>query len=447
MPDKKNAKPQATSSTPVTPQAPQTQWANHDHLIASTPAPQPGEWTHPSWHIPQPEKRLAVTESYKNRHGEVYDLELDLIIGKEIDVLERELTPQEIEENLHLAFRKMYAQIDEAIAQGKAKKRERKPPISLVPLSMHPEPNEGATPFKWDFWNTQVHPLEEPDVYTDAGKYRDLFKGLPGMQEEQTTAQQNTRNATTSPIQKDMPIQIAHTQDRLKPDYTQEMYQYVLDNTPPDPGVARAYIEPNAAEKAKRWLSEQSIISPFAWMTGHTSPPPSAAQDLAKPLAYFIPNGIGLAKAVTEACLGIASGKPTTGDYVTLGLSVLPYAKGLSSLNISGEIVYEEGTGYKSFAAFKKANGPAGPQQAWHHIVEQTPGNIEKFGPEAIHNTNNLIKLPHGKGTVHQRISDHYSSKASFTKGMTVRKWLSPQSFNKQYNFGIKTLKRFQNDK
>ena len=229
----------------------------------------------------------------------------------------------------------MYTQIDDAIAQGKAKKREHKPPIVMAPLLTHLEPPEGATPFKWDFWNTPVHPLTEPDVYTDTRKYRDLFKGLPAMHEEQKTVQQNTRNATTSPIQKDTPIQIAPAQDRLKPDYTQEMYEYVLNNTPPDPGVARAYIAPNAAEKAKRWLSEQSIISPFAWMTGHASPPPSAAQDLAKPLAYFIPNGIGLAKAVTEACLGIASGKPATDDYVTLGLSVLPYAKGLSNLKIT----------------------------------------------------------------------------------------------------------------
>ncbi len=120
MPDKKNAKPQATSSTPVTPQSPQTQWANHGHPIAPMPPQPPGEWQHPSWHIPQQEKQLVVTESYKSRYEEIYDLELDLIIGKEINVLERELTPQETEENLHLAFQKMYTQIDDAIAQGKA---------------------------------------------------------------------------------------------------------------------------------------------------------------------------------------------------------------------------------------------------------------------------------------------------------------------------------------
>ena len=195
MPDKKNAKPQATSSTPVTPQSPQTQWANHGHPIAPMPPQPPGEWQHPSWHIPQQEKQLVVTESYKNRYEEIYDLELDLIIGKEINVLERELTPQETEENLHLAFQKMYTQIDDAIAQGKAKLRERKPPIIMAPLLTHPEPTEGATPFMWDFWNTPVHPLTEPDVYTDTRKYRDLFKGLPAIPVKPPVREISTKEA------------------------------------------------------------------------------------------------------------------------------------------------------------------------------------------------------------------------------------------------------------
>jgi hypothetical protein len=47
--------------------------------------------------------------------------------------------------------------------------------------------------------------------------------------------------------------------------------------------------------------------------------------------------------------------------------------------------------GYRSFRAFKRAMGPAGPGKAWHHIVEQTPSNLAKFGNETIHNTGNLI--------------------------------------------------------
>lgn len=87
--------------------------------------------------------------------------------------------------------------------------------------------------------------------------------------------------------------------------------------------------------------------------------------------------------------------------------------------------------------------GPAGPGQAWHHIVEQTPGNLAKFGNQTIHNTGNLMKLPHGAGSIHARVSGYYSSIQPFTGGQTVRQWLSTQSYQSQYNFGIKTLKQF----
>ncbi len=103
----------------------------------------------------------------------------------------------------------------------------------------------------------------------------------------------------------------------------------------------------------------------------------------------------------------------------------------------------ETGKGFKSFYDFKKAMGSAGRDNAWHHIVEQTPSNISKFGAKSIHNTNNLIKLPHGKGSVHAKVSGYYSSKQPFTNGVTVRKWLSTQDYKTQYEFGIKMLKQF----
>ena len=115
---------------------------------------------------------------------------------------------------------------------------------------------------------------------------------------------------------------------------------------------------------------------------------------------------------------------------------------GLATLG-AGVSLFEEGTGYKSFSDFKNDNGSAGAGQAWHHIVEQNPANIEKFGPEAIHNTNNLIKLPNGNGSIHAKVSGYYSSKQPFTNGQTVRKWLNGQSFEQQYDFGIQTLKQF----
>ena len=66
--------------------------------------------------------------------------------------------------------------------------------------------------------------------------------------------------------------------------------------------------------------------------------------------------------------------------------------------------------------------GPAGKGKAWHYVVEQNPSNKSKFGPKALHNTNNIIRLPHGKGSIHAKISGFYSSKQRFSKGQTVRK-------------------------
>jgi hypothetical protein len=84
--------------------------------------------------------------------------------------------------------------------------------------------------------------------------------------------------------------------------------------------------------------------------------------------------------------------------------------------------------------------GPAGPGKNWHHIVEQTKGNVAKFGPETLHNTQNVVRLD---TAVHRKISAFYSSKPAFTGGKTVRQWLSQQSFEEQMQFGIETLGRF----
>ncbi|MEO1610662.1 MAG: hypothetical protein AAFR90_15325, partial [Pseudomonadota bacterium] len=97
--------------------------------------------------------------------------------------------------------------------------------------------------------------------------------------------------------------------------------------------------------------------------------------------------------------------------------------------------------GFTSFSAFKRTYGDAGPGQAWHHIVEQH--SVARFGAEAIHNPANLIKLPHGSGTIHNQISGFYSSKQPFTGGKTVRQWISEKSYQEQFEFGIQTIKDF----
>lgn len=91
-----------------------------------------------------------------------------------------------------------------------------------------------------------------------------------------------------------------------------------------------------------------------------------------------------------------------------------------------------EGQSFNTFGEFKRTIGVAGAGKAWHHIVGQTTANVQKFGTEAIHNTGNLIRLEHGKGSIHQEITNFYNSvqiEITGSSNITVREWLSSQSF------------------
>jgi hypothetical protein len=57
-----------------------------------------------------------------------------------------------------------------------------------------------------------------------------------------------------------------------------------------------------------------------------------------------------------------------------------------------------------------------------------------------INNSNNVINI---STKVHQKISAYYSSIQPFTNGLRVRDWLAGQSFQKQYEFGVKILRQF----
>ncbi|MBK1989899.1 hypothetical protein A0J48_020595 [Sphaerospermopsis aphanizomenoides BCCUSP55] len=105
-----------------------------------------------------------------------------------------------------------------------------------------------------------------------------------------------------------------------------------------------------------------------------------------------------------------------------------------------------EGQGFKSFGEFKRTMGAAGDGQAWHHIVGQTTSNLQRFGAEAIHHTGNLVKLEHGKGSIHQKITNFYNSiqpEITDSSNITIREWLSVQSFEEQQDFGIRVIRAF----
>ena len=88
------------------------------------------------------------------------------------------------------------------------------------------------------------------------------------------------------------------------------------------------------------------------------------------------------------------------------------------------------------------AFGSAGDGMDWHHIVEQNTTNIQAFGSATIHAESNLVKIESGAGSLHAKISGYYSSKQPFTNGLTVRKWLNGQTYQQQYNFGIKVIQQ-----
>ena len=97
------------------------------------------------------------------------------------------------------------------------------------------------------------------------------------------------------------------------------------------------------------------------------------------------------------------------------------------------------GTSYNSFNEFKKANPVQTQGNQWHHIVEQNQVSKSGFSVQQINNTNNLIELTPSQ---HSQISGYYSSKPSFTNGLTVRNWLAGQSYEAQYQFGMDYMKQ-----
>lgn len=86
----------------------------------------------------------------------------------------------------------------------------------------------------------------------------------------------------------------------------------------------------------------------------------------------------------------------------------------------------------------------AGDSHEWHHIVPQYMVKHRLFEPRAIHCTDNVIYIKH---SIHSRITTFYRRKKNLEgnalpDGKTVNKWLKNQSFDDQYQFGVRVLNR-----
>lgn len=59
-----------------------------------------------------------------------------------------------------------------------------------------------------------------------------------------------------------------------------------------------------------------------------------------------------------------------------------------------------------------------------------------------FHNIDNLIKLPHGKGSIHNKLTGYYNSIMPGTS-MKVRDYVKTLNYEQQYQFGMDVFKRF----
>ncbi|WP_141326874.1 hypothetical protein [Myxococcus sp. AB025B] len=145
---------------------------------------------------------------------------------------------------------------------------------------------------------------------------------------------------------------------------------------------------------------------------------------------------------ISLANVGQVSAVAVEGGIVVISLPATAVA--MAAQGVRGAVTGAGPVGFRSWGSFsglKSALGTAGPGRQWHHIVEQTKGNIQRFGPRALHNTENVIPIDAG---IHRQISAYYSSKDPlFSGGQTVRQWLSGQSLKAQREFGLKILRDY----
>ncbi|QRO01865.1 hypothetical protein JRI60_24025 [Archangium violaceum] len=142
------------------------------------------------------------------------------------------------------------------------------------------------------------------------------------------------------------------------------------------------------------------------------------------------------------ASVGQVSEVAVIGNTVIISLPAMAVA--VVSQGLGGTAAGVGPVGFRSWGSFnglKSALGSAGKGKQWHHIVEQTKGNTQQFGPHALHNTENVIAIDE---EIHRQISSYYSSRDPlFSGGQTVRQWLSGQSFQAQREFGLKILRDY----
>ncbi|KFE71485.1 hypothetical protein [Hyalangium minutum] len=148
------------------------------------------------------------------------------------------------------------------------------------------------------------------------------------------------------------------------------------------------------------------------------------------------------------ANVGQVTSVAVVGSTIVISLPATAVAMTAQSMGGSVAAAGEHPSAFRSWGSYsglRSALGSAGKGKQWHHIVEQTPGNVDRFGPHALHNTENVIPLEQG---LHTRVSGFYSSiqqEITGSRSLTVRQWLSTQSYGTQRQFGLQALEQIRN--
>jgi hypothetical protein len=150
---------------------------------------------------------------------------------------------------------------------------------------------------------------------------------------------------------------------------------------------------------------------------------------------------------ISLANVGQVSAVAVVGSTIVISLPATAVAMAAQEVGGGAAAIAVGADGFRSWGSFsglKNALGSAGEGKQWHHVVEQTPGNIERFGPHALHNTQNVMPL---EKELHAQISAFYSRKRFFitnSESLTVREWLSTQSFEAQRQFGLQAIENIK---
>lgn len=187
------------------------------------------------------------------------------------------------------------------------------------------------------------------------------------------------------------------------------------------------------AARAFVMLATAAIGSTAATMGAKLPALPGAAQAAVRAEAQA---------GVSYAAVGQVETVAIAADGFTFGLA--PGAVAMSSRGTRGGSTSSGYHAWQTHRGMTKARGSAGPNKEWHHIVEQTEGNVRRFGTEAIHSTENVITLDKA---LHDLVSAFYSKKRprlTFSPDLTVREWLSTQSYAAQRDFGLLAIENIR---